>query len=79
MAHVASSSAPTDEVLLPYTHSLEPDEPQSASLQNIPIRRVNSRAAQSPPPSNAKDSIAFITSGRSHMHATALVVQVEWT
>ena len=79
MAHVVSSSAPTDEVLLLYTHSLEPDEPQSASLRNIPTRRVKSRAAQSPPPSNAKDSIAFVTGGRSHMYATALVVQVEWT
>jgi hypothetical protein len=71
--------APTDEVLLPYTHSLEPAEPQSASLRNISTRRVKSRAAQSPPPSNAKDSIALVTGGRSHMHATALVIYAEWT
>ena len=74
MAHVVSSSAPTDEVLLLYTHSLEPDEPQSASLRSITTRRVNSGAAQSPPPSNSKDSIALVTGGRSHIHATALVV-----
>ena len=31
------------------------------------------------PLSNAKDSIALVTGGRSHMHATALVVYAGWT
>ena len=74
MAHTASSSAPTDEVLPPYTHSLKPDEPQSASLRNVPTRRVNSGATQSLPSSNAKDSIALVTGRRSHIHTTTLVV-----